>query len=292
MKNLMLSFLMCVITLILAMSASAYTLEFQNWGFDVNGTGTGGLISPVDEMTLLGITLNNSVPLDYNNPASGGTFTALSTLQVENFQNDNIVIGGTGVNNSYQITLVMNTTGSYVRNTSGLNELTFLTGTLNMYLDANLNYGSTVGLFGANDGTLIASFDLMNGSGLMDYRIANPDGRTNIEFGATYLIPGYWFDPSGSDMSLSGDVPLIVGLTDSNNQVIRNASTTAKTELTSTGLIWTVQGDLDNYTTFLSTNGSFAPAPTTTIPEPTTLMLIGFGLIGISGLSRNKIKMN
>ena len=289
MKNLMLSFLMCVTMLIFSVSASAYTLEFQNWGFDVNGTGTGGFISPVDEMTLLGITLNNSTP-DSTYP-NNGTFIALSTLQVENFQNDNIIIGGTGVNNSYQITLVMNTTGSYVRGISGLNELTFLTGTLNMYLDASLNYGSTAGLFGADDGTLIASFDLMNGSGLMDYRIANPDGRTNIEFGATYLIPGYWFDPSGSDMSLSGNVPLIVGLTDSNNQVIRNASPTAKTELTSTGLIWTAQGDLDNYTTFLSTNGSFAPAPSP-VPEPATMLLLGLGLIGIAGLSKNKIKMN
>jgi len=296
MKNLMLDFLMCVTMLILAMSASAYTIEFQNWGFNPNVAGFNSLLSPIDEITLLAMTLNNSTPVTEGH----GTFKALTTFDSTSFQNNNvnIPVGTSGIGLKYQITGIMEVVGRYdLNDLTGKNDLVFESGTMKMYLDTNLNYGSNTDIpanlvFGANDGLNIASFNLLSGTGTMDYGLINPDGRTDLHWEAISLANGYWFDPSGNDMSQSGNVPLILAMTDSNNTVIRDPSNEAKNEFTEgTGFTWTAQGDEDNFTTFLSSNGSFAPAPSP-VPEPATMLLLGLGLIGIAGLSKNKIKMN
>ena len=266
-------------------TANAYIVTMENWGFDPSGSTevTNVLISPIDEITLLGMTLNNSTPtaLGY------GTFETFGTLSATGFQVDGNPIGAgiTGLGVNYELTVILETSGFYIRPVPGGNNLlTFNSGSLTFYLDSTQNYGTTAGTYGADDGTLIASFDLIIGSGTMDFVTSEfADGRTDILFGANYLMEGIWFDPNGNDLALSNYMPLILGLTDSNNVVVEAPNQTIIDEfLAASDLEYDGRTD---YEFFVRTDGSFAPAP---IPEPATMFLFGCGLIcfGIVGKKR------
>jgi|GEM_PF-3402884 len=276
-------FIGIILILLLIVCTSKYVcaslIKMSDWGFDPTGTGT-NIVTPVDEITLLSLTLNNSSPTYFGH----GTFKTLSAMQAEHFQNNNIAITPTSLGVMYEITGVMITEGYYNRNsTTGLNDLTFTNGSLNLYIDNTLNYGTDNGFFGADNGNLIASFALDSGSGTMNYNIPYPDGRTDLIWRSTYLAPGYWYGPNQVDMS--GVMELAI--TDSNNTIIRNPSIIAQNEFTdNTGMIYTQAGDVADIQNFISSNGSLAPAAP--VPEPCTLLLFGSGLCFIGFVSKSK----
>jgi len=271
------------VVLLLSTSAHANLMKMSDWGFDLTGTGN-NIISPIDEITLLSLTLNNSTPTSFGH----GTFKTLSAMQAEHFQNDNIAITPSDLGSLYEITGVMRTEGYYNRNsTTNLNDLTFTSGTLNLYVANTLNYGTNNGFFGADDGILIASFELDYGSGTMNYDIPNPDGRTDLIWKSTYLKPGYWYSPNLQDMADTMEL----AITDSNNTIIRNPSSMAQSEFLEDGTMeYTLAGDTSNTQNFISSNGSFVPAAP--VPEPATLLLFGSGLIFIGVISKKSKVFN
>jgi len=286
MKKILSRILICAFLFLSSTSAQAYSVSFQNWGFNPDGN---TIISPIDEMTLLGTTLNNSTP----ESTGHGTFKTFSAFQATSFQNDQQVIIGSGINTLYQITFVMDTTGRYDVNPNGINDLIFQNGSLDMYLDTTMDYGDNTDgspnpFFGADNGTLIASFDLLSGTGIMDYSTSPADGRTNLEFGANYLALDYWFDSDGNDMSLYGNDPLIIGLVDSNNMVFSPPANALDEFIEHSDLTYGTVGVDPKMETFITSNGSYAPASSTTIPEPATLLLLGFGLLGLSKIQRKE----
>ena len=281
-------------------SASAMSMTFDNWGFNPNGLGNApadGYVNPIDEMTLLGLTLTNSIPTG----AVGngvGTFTALTTFQSTGFQNNSVVVSVPGTS-TYEITGVMNLTGSYARNpVSFLNELTFSTGTMEMYLDNSMDYGNTVStstFFGADNGNLIGKFVLDHGTGSMDYLIAKPDGLVDLVWGtdSSLLTAGYWFNQDGFDLtSLSPLQYLTLAITDSNNTYIDTMSEAQIIEFTTdTGMDWSQANDDLRIQTFSSNNGSYVLG-TSPVPEPATMLLFGIGLCGIARVGRkNTLKV-
>jgi len=292
----MLGLLMCVVTLIFTVSVNAYTLTMQNWGFNPSGSGevSTGLFTPIDGITLLGLSLDNS----FSSGTEGfGTFKTYGTLKATNFKNDNNVIdvSTSRINFDYEITAILETTGSYSRVTpTSLNDLIFNTGTLTLYLDDLKNYGTTSGTFGANDGTMIAKFDLAVGSGTMDFVTpVYANGRTDILFNAVYLKPGVWFDNNNFDMGLQGyDLThLITGLTDSDNVIIPDSIIPPNfiNEVKEASDL--VYNRLTNYQFVVDTDGSFAPT-ISPVPEPATMILFGTGLIGLAKVSRKKQKLS
>lgn len=293
MKNFLKCFLIFLFVATSVASASAYTLAFQNWGFNPN-VGSTGLISSIDEITLLGLSLTNSVQTVQGVPGDG-TFSSFTTMQSSTFQNDNnnILYPASTLGIDYELTMIMRTNGYYKLNTTTLkNDLFFTDGWLEIYIDNNRNYGFDTDptyIYGANDGLKIATFNLLNGTGTMDWHIINPDGRTDLIFEATFLKEGYWFDTNGNNMAYSPHDPLVLGFTDSNNTILNDPSTVAINEFLESGLFYTSAGKAANLEFFLSSNGSFAPAPNP-VPEPATMILLGWGLIGIAGWSRKLTK--
>jgi hypothetical protein len=223
-----------------------------------------------------------------------GTFRTYGTLKATSFENNGNPLNTdiSYLNFNYELTAILETTGSYSRvSPTSVNDLLFNTGKLTFYLDNSRNYGTTTDTFGANDGTMIAEFDLTIGSGTMDF--VTPiyaNGRTDILFNATYLKSGVWFDNNGIDMGSYGyDLThLVIGLTDSDNVIIPDNQIPPDfiSEITAaSGLVY---NGLTDYQFVVDTDGSFAPA-SLPVPEPATLILFGFGLLGIAGTIRKKV---
>jgi len=314
MKNtFMKSFLLVIVSaMFLCSTAWAAPILLQDWNFDPDGAGTTyTMVEDIDEITLKGLTLKNTTPvLDaVGNSLGYGTFVTYGTFNATSFQNNDSTITGTGLANTYEMTIEMELTGHYYTpagSDTGDNQIVFDTGYMDIYVDGGLDYGSastgdTSVTFGANNGTLVAQFDLDEGSGNFDYSTSTgyPDGLTDAVFISTFLETGYWFDDVGDDLSVDmmNGLEIVFGLVDSNNMdktlqtdIYGNynwPSNTAFTEYSESGLIIDSSTDRELYpfVSFVSSDGSLGIA-TQVVPEPNSILLLGFGLLGLAGVCR------
>lgn len=268
--------------------ASALTMVFnENWGFNYLGTGTGSAVTPVDEMTYLGISYTESTGF-----APGDTFLDVGRIGATGFQNDGspIPAGVSGIGVTHEISATyLNWTGTYGTTVGDNTPFTFdQGGTLNIFVDTTLDNTSFAG---ASNGTNIMSLSILDGSGNINFN--NPggiDGNVNILFEVTSAATGYWFLDTDNDgfgdtdvaTFLAGGNILTVGLTDSNNNIFTPSSAVQDDFIAFTGL-GNPTGPGDIYTL---NDGSFHPG--VAIPEPGTLGLLGLGLIGLGAVGRRR----
>lgn len=180
-------------------------------------------------------------------------------------------------------------TGTYVFN--GITDLTngtstFTSGSLDIYSDPNFNYGSTDADYGANDGLKIGSFSLLGGGGFVD-----PDGIPNglftLSYESTFLKAGYWFDSDGvTDLSTTIPISFVQAFTTTNASYTSSVNGTFENEMyTFAGYSGPAPNDPPE-DFFLSANGQLR---IDIVPEPGTMMLLGFGLLGLAAVSRRKV---
>jgi hypothetical protein len=225
--------------------------------------------------------------------ATGGTsfsFTEHAVFNISQADSNGILfpIAYPGGN----ITAVFEATGT--GNFSGA--FTFAGGTIRMYQNpTDGEYGGTNGVYGANLGNLIASFDILaGGGGLVD---ANGSPLTNgqvsvfAQASAGALAPGYFFRSNGND--LSGEEILAFAFTNANT--VGDPTDTLVDEVaceyagfTGAGCDGTDYANAPGDFFFLSNNGQLKLNEIEDVPEPGSLALFGIAMLGAGVVVRRR----
>lgn len=137
--------------------------------------------------------------------------------------------------------------------TSG--DLIFNTGTLDMFFTPTAGSAETLG-----------TFNLLDGYATLDGQ-AVPNGIITTLFEATSLTADVWFDNAGTDLSTISPIQFVLGFATTNASLVTE----------------NVVGNIQDL--IISNNGQFRVA---VVPEPSTFLLLGGGLLGLGFMARRK----
>ena len=260
---------MLAAALMVCSMASGASAFLYDWKLDTDGAGVN---APVVVGEYLDVVGNSFISNTFTSPTQFN-FTDYGFFKVMSYDGTN------NLPSSHEITATFEGYGS---GTLG-NAINFSGGTLSIFSDAAKDYGTTAGFFGANNGTLIGTFDVQSGYALVDNQ-AVPNGLITLNLHATQLAEGYWFDSFNRDLS-DGMVDITLGFATTNASLVSNAGSTLVSELQEFSGITPANTDLPD-ALLVSNNGQYRLAA---VPEPSTFALIGLGFIGLGlGAYRRK----
>lgn len=186
--------------------------------------------------------------------------------------------------------------GSGMRGTGSANgSFTFSGGSIRIFQNpTNNEYGSTEGIYGANLGKEIASFDVLAGGGGQVDASGSPvaNGQVSVFARATNMEPGYFFRGNGDDLSMES----ILAFAFTNANPITNPNSSATPNLvsevacqyagfTGAGCNGSAYANAPGQYFFVSNNGQFKLAE---VPEPGSLALFGIAMLGAGFASRKR----
>jgi hypothetical protein len=254
-------------------TTSAYAASFSPFKIDVDQTSFAGAdVSVTEIMDFIGL----SYVINTFSNANDFTFKNNGVYKISGTDDQ----AGQNEFNGKEITAKFTNGTGVGKLTSGIS---FLTGQIEFFADSAKDYGTANGIYGADNGTSLGSFDLISGTGNIDPVSAVPNGAITLIFQAKNLPINTWFDMYGNDLSFNPEVFSFV---------TNNASRLA----TSTNLIaQEVVCQLNSYN--CPTGRPFDSLPTNfllsnngqhrlSVPEPGSLALIGMGLLALSSLRK------
>jgi hypothetical protein len=191
--------------------------------------------------------------------------------------------------------------GSGMRGTGSTNgSFTFAGGTIRIFQNpVDGQYGSTAGIFGANLGNQIASFDVMAGGGGAVDASGSPVANGTVSVFAKAdkgdLDAGYFFSKDGRDLSMESI--LAFAFTNANpisNQGLPNNLVSEVAcqyaGFTGAGCNGEAYANAPGQYFFVSNNGQFKLAMPNEVPEPGSLALFGIAMLGAGIASRKRAK--
>jgi hypothetical protein len=267
-KKLLIAFLSISVIFLMSGVASAF---LNNWQLDVDGAGGYAPVTINEYLDIVG-------PTYIDNDLVAGTFEewgAFSSVQHD---------GGSFFPwlGDYELTGTFNGTGN-VDLVAGT--IDFTGGILNIYSDGSPDYATTTDMYGADNGTLIGTFQVLFGDGTVD-PTGVPNGEITVGFEATYLAAGYWFDEDDNDLSdaVADPFRFVLGYSTTNASYVANPSQTVIDEIAGEWAGIANPANTPPEDLFAGTNGQYR----SDVPAPAVMLLLGTGLIGLAGFSRKK----
>lgn len=161
-------------------------------------------------------------------------------------------------------------------------------GTLDIYYSPTVSYGSSAPRYGATAGTKIATFTELAGGG----GAVNPDGTPSsngqftLNFVATYLDPGVWFDSNNNPLATG----ITFGFVTTNASEDLSYSCPGKSCNPDSNLLTGLGASLNDQSAtpghFIVSNGGQFKLDTQAVPEPGSVALLGLGMLGLMVMRR------
>lgn len=133
--------------------------------------------------------------------------------------------------------------------------------------DGGSNDGSSDDVVGTfTDGTLVASLNLIGGTGSLNYDSNGQPttGSTLLRWQFSSMLPGFWLDANGNDLKPLSDIGWVLAFSDTNTHQIK------------------VRG------VFIDSNHD-GSVDIGIVPEPTSMLLLGIGMLGLATVRRKKV---
>jgi hypothetical protein len=171
----------------------------------------------------------------------------------------------------------------------------FTGGTIKIYSNSNTGqYATSAGIYGADQGTLIATFTVQPGGGGMVDASGNPisNGQVTVNAMANAgdLTSGYFFRNNGTD--LSTEKVLSFAFTNANPLQMPESMLVSEVAcqfagFNGAGCDGSAYANAEGKYFFVNTNGQFKLAE---VPEPGSLALFGIAMLGAGVVTRKRAK--